>query len=124
VFRRGNDPPVRGTQPRELISKDVANREQLHSEFIKETTQLYRDSLDRTLPQPASLIGMYSLIGHIQLISTEAIFIAAENVGKEIIEAYNRPPMTVQEVHKFARERRIDPRRATLSVAWEFGIAG
>jgi hypothetical protein len=93
------------------VPKDAANREQLHSEFIKETTPLYRDSLDRTLDQEASLIGMYSLIGHIRLIGTEAVFIAAENVGKEIIGAYNRPPMTVQEVHKFARERRIDPRR-------------
>jgi hypothetical protein len=106
------------------VHKDAANREQLHSKFIKETTPLYRDSLDRTLHQPASLIAMYSLIGHIRLIGTEAVFIAAENVGKEIIEAYNRPPMTVQEVHKFVRGRRIDPRRATLSVAWEFGIAG
>jgi hypothetical protein len=79
--------------------------------LFKETTQLYRDSLDRTLDKPASSIGMYSLIGRIRLISTEAVFIAAENVGEDIIEAYNRPPMTFQEVHKFASERRIDPLR-------------
>ena len=111
MFRRGNDPQVRGTRPRELISKDVANREQHYSEFIRQTPQLYIASLDRTLDKPASLIGMYSLIGRIRLIGTEAVFIAAENIGKEIIGAYNRPLMTVQEVHKFAMERRIDPRR-------------
>src|SRR6266508_2638127 len=78
---------------------------------LKETTQLYRDSLDRNLDKPASLIGLYSLTGRIRLISTEAVLIAAENVDEDIIEAYNRPPMTVQEVHKFASERRIDPLR-------------
>jgi hypothetical protein len=51
-------------------------------------------------------------LGRIGLISTEAVLIAAENVDEDIIEAYNRPPMTVQEVHKFASERRIDPLRA------------
>ena len=54
---------------------------------------------------------MYSLTGRIRLISTEAVLIAAENVDEDIIEAYNRPPMTVQEVHNIATERRIDPLR-------------
>jgi hypothetical protein len=54
---------------------------------------------------------MYSLSGRIRLISIEAVFIAAENVDEDSMAAYNRPPMTFQEVHKFASERRIDPRR-------------
>ena len=49
---------------------------------------------------------MYSLIGRVRLISTEAVLIAAENVDEDIIEAYNRPPMTFQEVHTFVSERR------------------
>jgi hypothetical protein len=54
---------------------------------------------------------MYSLTGRIRLISTEAVLIAAENVDEDVIEAYNRPPMTVQEVHKIASESRIVPLR-------------
>jgi hypothetical protein len=53
---------------REMLVKDVANREQLYSEFLKEVADLYRESLNRTLDdlstQP-SLITMYSLIGRI-----------------------------------------------------------
>jgi hypothetical protein len=34
---------------RELLVKDLANREQLYSEFLKEVANLYRDSLNRAL---------------------------------------------------------------------------
>ena len=43
---------------RDLLAKDVANREQLYSEFLKEVGNLYFDSVNRTLDdtsQQASL---------------------------------------------------------------------
>jgi hypothetical protein len=52
---------------RDLLSRDVAHREELYSQFIKEAANLYADSLDKTLENPASLIGMYSLIGRMRL---------------------------------------------------------
>ena len=49
---------------RDILTKDVANREQLYSEFLKEVGNLYFDSVNRTLddmtvgemkqPQPLS----------------------------------------------------------------------
>ena len=48
---------------RDILAKDVANREQLYSEFLKEVGSLYFDSINRTLDevsQQASLITMYS----------------------------------------------------------------
>ena len=53
---------------RDFLSRDVAHREELYSQFIKEATNLYADSLDKTLENPAAVIGMYSLIGRIRLI--------------------------------------------------------
>jgi hypothetical protein len=47
---------------RDILAKDVANREQLYSEFLKEVGNLYFDSIKRTLgdvSQQASLIAMY-----------------------------------------------------------------
>ena len=61
---------------RDLLAKDVANREQLYSEFLKEVGNLYFDSVNRTLQdtsQQASLIRMYSLVGRIRMISSEAV---------------------------------------------------
>ena len=50
----------------DILAKDVANREQLYSEFLKEVGNLYFDSINRTLDevsQQSSLITMYSLVG-------------------------------------------------------------
>ena len=40
---------------------------------------------------------MYSLIGRIRMISSEAVLVAAEKVAEDIIEAYKRPTMTFKE---------------------------
>ena len=50
---------------RDFLSRDMANREELYSQFIKEATNLYVDSLGKTLENAASLIGMFSLVGRI-----------------------------------------------------------
>jgi hypothetical protein len=85
---------------RDILAKDVANREQLYSEFLKEVGNLYLDSLNRTLDdasQQTSLIAMYSLIGRIRMISSEAVLTSAEKVAEDIVESYKRPPMSFQE---------------------------
>jgi hypothetical protein len=85
---------------REILTKDVANREQLYSEFLKEVGNLYFDSINRTLDdlsQQSSLIVMYSLVGRIRMISSAEVLTAAEKVAADIVESYKRPPMTFKE---------------------------
>jgi hypothetical protein len=85
---------------RDILAKDVANREQLYSEFLKEVGNLYFDSINRTLAdasQQSSMISMYSLVGRIRMISSDAVLKAAEKVSEDIVECYKRPPMTFQE---------------------------
>ena len=65
---------------RDILAKDVANREQLYSEFLKEVGNLYFDSVNRTLDDTshqASLITMYSFVGRIRMISSDAVFASA-----------------------------------------------
>jgi hypothetical protein len=94
---------------RDFLSRDVAQREELYSQFIKEATNLYVDSLDKTLENPASLIGMYSLVGRIRLLGSDKVLAAAEKVAETIVDSYNRPPTTFEDVYKVARERHVDP---------------
>jgi hypothetical protein len=85
---------------RDILAKDMANREQLYSEFLKEVGNLYFDSINRTLDdvsQQSSLITMYSLVGRIRMISSDAVLASAEKVAEDIVESYKRPPMTFQE---------------------------
>jgi hypothetical protein len=94
---------------RDLLSRDAANREELYSQFIKEATNLYVDSQDKTLENAASLIGMYSLIGRIRLIAGDKVLLAAEKVAESIVDSYRRPPTTFEDVYKLARESQVDP---------------
>jgi hypothetical protein len=49
----------RNTAHRDLLSRDVAHREELYSQFIKEAINLFIDSLDKTLETPGSLLGLF-----------------------------------------------------------------
>ena len=106
---------------RDILAKDVANREHLYSEFLKEVGNLYFDSVNRTLDdtsQQASLITMYSLVGRIRMISSEAVLTSAEKVVEDIVESYKCPPTTFQEFqqsweasnpwHEFTKACRAD----------------
>ena len=94
---------------RDLLSRDVAHREGLYSQFIKEATNLYIDSLDKTLENPVSLIEVYSLIGRMRLIAGDKVLLAAEQIADSIVDSYSRPPITFEDVYKLARERQVDP---------------
>ena len=102
----------RYTARRDMREKDVANREKLYSEFLSEVADLYVDSLNRTLSdlgKPAAFVAAYALLGRIRMISTEAVLKAADRVIQDIIEAYNRPPISIQELKKLTDERPADP---------------
>ena len=94
---------------RDLLSRDVAHREELYSQFIKEAANLYVDSLDKTLGNPASLIEMYSLVGRIRLVSSDTVLAAAEKCVDSIVDSYQRPPVTFEDVYKGFRESHVDP---------------
>ena len=88
---------------RDILAKDLANREHLYSEFLKEAGNLYFDSINRTLDeasQQTSMINMYSLVGRIRMISSEAVLRGAEKVADDIVESYKRPPMTFEEFQR------------------------
>ena len=94
---------------RDLLSRDVVHREELYSQFIKEAANLYVDSLDKTLENPVSLVGMYSLVGRIRLVSSDTVLAAAEKCADGIVDSYRRPPATFEDVYKGFRESHVDP---------------
>src|SRR5258706_820510 len=94
---------------RDLLSRDMAHREELYAQFIKEAANLYADSLDKTLENPAAVIGMYSLIGRMRLNAGDKVLSAAEKVADSIVDSYNRPPRKFEDLYKLTREEHVDP---------------
>src|SRR6476646_3534487 len=94
---------------RDFLSRDVAHREELYAQFIKEATNLYVDSRDKPLTTPAALIGVFSLVGRIRLTAGDKVLLTAETVMDTIVDSYNRPPIKFEEVYKVWRKEHIDP---------------
>jgi len=94
---------------RDLLSRDVAQREKLYSQFVKQATNLFVDSLDKNLENPVLLIGLYSLIGRMRLIAGDEVLLAAEKVADSIVVSYSRPPTRFEDLYKLMREGRVDP---------------
>jgi hypothetical protein len=97
---------------RDVLSRDVVHREELYSQFVKEATNLFVDSLDKALPNPGSLIGLYSLIGRMRLTAGDRVLSAAETVADIIVVSYSHPPTTFEDVYKLAPEHQVDPLKA------------
>jgi hypothetical protein len=92
---------------RDLMLREAAHREELYSLFIKEAANVYVDSLDKTLESPASLIGVYSLVGRIRLVSNDAVLAAAEKVVDAVVESYHQPKTTFDDIYNIYKAGRI-----------------
>jgi hypothetical protein len=87
---------------RDFLSKQLAQRENLYSEFINEAARLQIDSLEQEMVKPSTLVSIYALGNRIRLSSSEEVVQAAENAVREIIESYRRPKMTAEDIRRQA----------------------
>ncbi len=92
-------------------SKLLASRERLYSQFIKEVAAVYTNSLDGAPQKASSLVPVYSLVNQMRLVSTNKVVQAAEKVTEEILDSFDRPIMTIQEIRKITKERNSWPMR-------------
>jgi len=89
----------RAASRRDSVTKELAHREVLYADLMKEATNLLVDSIDRTLDKPANLIALYSLASRIRLVSSEEVVLEADKVIETVIESYSSAPTTFQEIH-------------------------
>ena len=96
---------------RDVMSREAAEREGLYSQFIREVTKLYVDSVDKACENPSKLLETYSLVSHMRLISGDRVLAAAEAVANEVVESYGRSPMKFEEMYRLVRDGGADPLR-------------
>jgi hypothetical protein len=88
---------------RDFISKQFAQRETLHTEFINEAARLQIEFLDRQMEKASTLMTIYALQNHICLNSSEEVIqqAAAHTIDK-IVASYKRSSMAADEIHRAA----------------------
>ena len=92
---------------------ELEEREKLYGIFVEEAVLLFVDSIRQSAVDPAKIMRLYSKVARIRLTSGDRVLRAAEEVGRRLLEAYERAPENPAEV--IARyvngDKNIDPLR-------------
>jgi hypothetical protein len=95
---------------RERVSLELAKREELYGEFIKEATPLFADSVEKTEFDSARIFDLYSILGRIRLSSSDEVLREAEGVIANLLKWYSYPVMGVRVLmEQAARHEVSDP---------------
>lgn len=94
---------------REARLAEVAKREALYGEFIKECSTRVMDSLERNLDKPETLLSIYALLNRIRLCASDAVLMQAVELVRFIMEQYFSPNVSLDEFHERVHDGNIDP---------------
>ena len=83
---------------RDLVGKKIVRREALYSDFIAESARLVVDALQHNVGDLQKLIPVYALLSRIRLSSSPRVLGTAEEVIKTILNAYEQPNLTPQQI--------------------------
>jgi hypothetical protein len=97
---------------REARLAEVAKREALYGEFIKECSTRVMDSFERNLDKPETLLSIYALLNRIRLCASEPVLTQAVELVKFIMEQYFSPNVSIGEFHQRVHDGHIDPLKA------------
>lgn len=65
----------RSLAQRELLNRQISQRETLYSDFIKEASSAYADSMTHGLETPDELVCLYALVSRIRLLARRSRFL-------------------------------------------------
>ncbi|MGA8727211.1 MAG: hypothetical protein WB608_00565, partial [Terracidiphilus sp.] len=82
--------------------------EALYGDFIAEATRLFGEAMTQQAGNITEMIGLYSMVGRMRLISARPVIDAAVRVEDTIIETYHRPNRSLDEILDFAHQGGLD----------------
>jgi hypothetical protein len=95
----------RHRERQELVTKTLAQREQLYSEFINESARLLVDAMQHSLENPGTLVPLYALLSRIRLTSSAPVIAQGEQLIATIIKIYFEPNLSPDEMQSAANRR-------------------
>jgi hypothetical protein len=95
---------------RDILTKKIFHREQLYSDFIRETAPAIADAIQHTFHDPSRLLPSYALLSRIRLSSPMNVVESAEQVIQIVLNTYSKPNLTPEQIQTWAVERN-DPLR-------------
>ena len=75
------------------LATELDEQQELYGRFVEEAGPLFIDALEQPTVQPAKIMRLYSIMARIRLTSSDEVLHAAEQTGKQLLEAYAKPPV-------------------------------
>lgn len=94
------------------LAQDRAKRRELYAQFTNEASKLYADALAHNEAEISSLVGVYSLISQMRILSSPATVERAEELIRVIVDTYFTPNKTLPELRNLIESHTLDPLRA------------
>jgi hypothetical protein len=99
----------RSATQRELLNREIAQREALYSDFINEASRVYAKSMTHDLENMDEIVSIYAMLSRIRLLSTEPVIHAAENFVRLIVTNFGQPNRTIEEIRSAALTAKTEP---------------
>jgi len=99
----------RSVTQRDLLNRQISQRETLYSDFINEASRIYAKSVTRDLEDMDELVTLYAFVSRIRLMATEPVVHAAEAFVRRIVSRYGEPNLTVEQLRSAALAAKGEP---------------
>ena len=94
----------------ELV-QDKLRRQELYREFIEDASKTYGDALQHDKTDVSALVGIYTRISRMRVLSSPKVVGSAEQVAKAIVDAYLAPNVSLPELRGMMDKEQLDPLR-------------
>ncbi len=102
----------RGQFRAQTLIHEAVKRETLYAEFIIEASKRLTDAWSHQAESPEVLAGLYSAMERMRLTSSTEVIRVADEVVRQVIEAYADANKTFDELREFVqKEDELDPLR-------------
>jgi hypothetical protein len=87
---------------RDILSKRIAHREQLYSDFIGQSARAMTDAIQHDFQDPGVLLPTYALLSRMRLSSSRDVLASAEHIIQHILSMYSEPNLKPEEIQSRA----------------------
>ena len=93
------------------LASSKSTRQELYKQFIDEASRTYVDALVHDKLDMSSLVGIYSLISRMRVLSSRTVIESAANIARLITDTYFQPNKTLSELQAMIHDGGVDPLR-------------
>jgi len=93
------------------LASSKSTRQELYKQFIDEASRTYVDALVHDKLDMSSLVGIYSLISRMRVLSSRKVIESAANIARLITDTYFQPNKTLPELQAMIHDGGVDPLR-------------